>query len=74
MVVNEYSDFRATTYGPGDTTFALPTSPACIPTGYAATPRDAYRILQSVPGFGSVSMTEIGLGGMNLRLPADQRY
>lgn len=74
MILNEYNLFRATTYGPGDTTFTLPTSPVCTPTGYAATPKDAYRILQNVPDFPSVSMTEIGLGGLNLRLPEDQRY
>jgi len=74
MVVNEYYDFTPFTYDPEDTTFELPVSPACVPAGFAATPADSWRILQGFPGFENAPFTEIGLGGLNLRLPGALKY
>ena len=50
-----------------------PASPACIPAGRAATPREAHALLQAA-GLARPPMVEFMVGGLNLALPAEQRY
>jgi hypothetical protein len=73
MVVNEYYDFEPRTYSPDEAAFVRPASPACIPAGAAATPREAHALLQAA-GLARPPMVEVMLGGLNLGLPTEQRY
>ena len=69
MVVNEYYSFEPHTYGPSDPVFDLPTSPTCIPAGFAASPREAHALLTAA-GIERPPMVEIMLGGLNLQAKA----
>ena len=68
MVVNEYYDFVDTTFAPGDATFARPAAPACTPTGFAATPREASRLLAAArPALARLPLTELFIAAMDAR-------
>jgi hypothetical protein len=48
--------------------FARPATPACIPAGYASTPKEAFELLEKA-GLPSLPFAaEIKLGGLNLKL------
>lgn len=63
MVVNEYYEFVPRSYAAGDPTFDLPTSPACIPAGFASSPEEAHAILSNHGAhLAKLPIVEIGMG------------
>ena len=60
-------NFQPHTYGPADPVFALPSSPACIPTeGVAANAKEAWAMLKAA-GLENPPFTEVMLGALNLK-------
>ena len=63
MVVNEYYNFRETTYAAGNPVFALPSSPNCtVVPGVAATAKEAAHAIRTArPHLAQLPLSELFL-------------